>query len=78
MKPLRKLWAGWKAFALWLGKVQTALLLTLIYHLTIGPIGLIGRLLRRDLMGLRRSENTSWWTPLPGATSTMDKARKQF
>jgi hypothetical protein len=74
---LRKLWAGWKAFALRLGKVQTAILLAVVYHLTVGPIGLIARLARRDLLALRGAQG-SYWTALPQVTSTVEQAEKQF
>ncbi len=78
MGILRKLWDGWKAFAHVLGRIQTAILLSIVYFLTIGPIGLIGRLFRNDFLGLRRSDRPSYWIPLPGTTSTIEQARKQF
>jgi hypothetical protein len=78
MKVFRKLWEGWRVFALWLGKIQTAILLSLVYHLTIGPIGLIGRVLRKDLLGLRRVDGDSYWSAVSHVTGTMEQAAKQF
>ena len=77
-KLLRTLWEGWKAFAHRLGQIQTAILLSLVYHLTIGPIGVIGRLRRHDLLQMRESADSSYWVNLPGADTTLDRARKQF
>jgi hypothetical protein len=78
MGILRRVWAGWKAFAHILGKIQTTILLTLVYCVAIGPISLLGRLLRRDLLALRRSGNASYWVQLPQITSDTERARKQF
>jgi hypothetical protein len=78
MGALRKLWALWKAFAHRLGLVQTAILLSLVYHVAVGPIGLLGRLLRRDLLGLRPAPGVSYWETLPETTRTLERARKQF
>ena len=78
MRILRGLWAGWKIFAGWLGRVQTALLLAMVYHVAIGPIGLIARLFGRDLLGLRGSARPSYWTVVPRTTSIIESARQQF
>jgi hypothetical protein len=78
MGILRALWAGWKAFAHILGRIQTTILLSLVYCLALGPISLLSRLSRRDLLALRRSGHASYWVQLPQITSNMDQARKQF
>ncbi len=78
MAMLRKLWTGWKTFAHILGKIQTAIVLTLVYYVAIGPISLIGRIAGRDLLALRRSGAPSYWVQLPQITSNTDRARKQF
>jgi hypothetical protein len=74
----RGLWAGWKAFAHILGRIQTTILLSLVYCLALGPISLLGRLLRWDLLALRQSGHASYWVQLPQITSNMEQARKQF
>ena len=78
MAVLRKLWALWKAFAHRLGRVQTAVLLSLIYHVAVGPLGLLGRLSGRDLLGLKPAPGASYWAALPDTTRTLERARKQF
>jgi hypothetical protein len=78
MRIVRKLWAWWKAFAHVLGQIQTTILLSLVYLIAIGPIALVSRLIGRDLLGLRRSDNPSYWHPLPEVTASVERALKQF
>jgi hypothetical protein len=78
MSALRTMWTGWKKFGHILGQVQTAVLLAIIYHIAIGPISMISRLLHRDLLGLRPVRGASHAVPLPPVTSTVERALKQF
>ena len=78
MQMLRKLWALWKAFGHALGQVQTAILLAIIYHLAIGPISLVCRLLRREMLSLGRPDAASYATTLPSISSTLERAERQF
>ena len=77
MRLWQTLKSGWMAFALWLGKVQTTILLSLVYFLAIGPTAVISRLARRDLLGLRPKEET-YAVPLQRITLTLEAAHKQF
>jgi hypothetical protein len=78
MAFLRKLWELWKAFAHVLGRIQTAILLAIIYHIAVGPIGLVCRLTRRDLLGLRSTEGDSFSVDSPPISTTLEQAQKQF
>jgi hypothetical protein len=78
MTLLRTVWAGWKKFGHVLGQVQTAILLAIIYHIAVGPIAVIGRVLRRDLLGLRAVPGASHAVPLAPVTSTLERAQRQF
>ncbi len=78
MAFLRKLWTLWKAFAHALGRVQTAILLAIIYHVAVGPIGLVCRLTKRDLLGLRPVEGDSFSVDAPPISTTLEQAQKQF
>ncbi len=78
MGLLRKLWNGWKSFALWLGHAQTVLLLSICYYLTIGPTSVVARILRQDFLRLRRPNTPSYWADMPHTTTTMEQARRQF
>ena len=78
MSILRKLWSLWKAFAHVLGKIQTTLLLAIVYHVTVGPIALIARLTGRDLLGLREPEGPTFAVPLDKTSTTIERAQRQF
>jgi hypothetical protein len=78
MSILRKIKALWMAFAHVLGQVQTAILLSVVYHVAVGPIALVSKALRRDLLTLRRPEGASFAEPLPPISSTIERARRQF
>jgi hypothetical protein len=51
----------WMAFALALGRVQTAILLFLVYVFALGPMAVLLRVFgRRDLLELRRPDGASF------------------
>ncbi|OGP82152.1 MAG: hypothetical protein A2Y95_02005 [Deltaproteobacteria bacterium RBG_13_65_10] len=78
MRLWQTLKSGWMVFALWLGKIQTAILLSLVYFLAIGPTAIVSRLGRRDLLGLREPKDESYAVPLDHITETLEGAHKQF
>jgi len=78
MRLWRMLKSAWMAFALWLGKINTTILLTLVYILAIGPTALFAMLTRRDLLGLRGAGEASYAVPLDRITVTLEGAHKQF
>lgn len=78
MGLLRKAWAHWKAIAHLVGWAQSMILLSVIYHVAIGPIGLLARLGGRDLLGLRRGDGASFGVDAPPTSTTLEQAQKQF
>jgi hypothetical protein len=66
------------AFSHVLGQVQTAILLSIIYHVAIGPLSLGARALRRDLLTLRPPEGGSYAEPLTPISSNLERAQRQF
>ena len=78
MGLLRKVWAHWKAIAHLVGWAQSMILLSVIYHVAIGPIGLVLRLQGRDLLGLRRRDGASFGVDGPPMSTTIEQAHKQF
>ncbi len=66
------------AFARWLGIVNATILLTIVYMIVIGPMFLIMKLLRKDLMGHRPPASGSLWKPKEQYPHTIDQARHQF
>jgi hypothetical protein len=66
------------AFVHVLGKVQTAILLSVVYHLTVGPLAVLGKMGRQDLLGLRKSNDSSYAKKLTRVSSSLDQASRQF
>ncbi|MCK6555416.1 hypothetical protein L6Q96_12685 [Candidatus Binatia bacterium] len=73
-----KIKKGWMAFVDVLGRVQTTLLLSIIYHIAVGPIALVARLLRRDFLGLRARPGESYAAELGPLSTTPERAHRQF
>jgi Saxitoxin biosynthesis operon protein SxtJ len=59
---LRPVYIGWMKFAFVLGWINTRILLGLVFFLVVTPIGLILRLLGKDLLDERIDRSaTSYW-----------------
>ena len=58
LNPLNKLWFK---FGIFLGKIISPLVMGIIFFLVVTPIGLLMRLLNKDLLNLRFSNNDSYW-----------------
>lgn len=70
---------GWMAFARFLGIVNTTILLTLVYFLLIGPLSLIMRAFRSDLLDKRwKAPDGSLWRKKAPLRHDLDEARHQF
>lgn len=75
----KKLYAGWMRFAHRLGVINTAILLTIVYVVGIGPMWLVTRLFRDDALGDR--EAPSYWKSRekrPGARPMSERERMRF
>ena len=58
LNPLNKLWFK---FGIFLGKIISPLVMGIIFFLVVTPIGLLMRLLNKDLLNLRFNNNSSYW-----------------
>ena len=56
---------GWLAFARVLGRVNTAIFLSLAFFLVLAPLGLVLRLFGRDELRRRGPAPESMWMPYP-------------
>ena len=72
LTPLNKLWFRLGVF---LGKIISPVVMGIIFFLVVTPIGLIMRLLGKDLLNLKYSKNKSYWIEKDGPESKM---RNQF
>ena len=68
LAPLNKLWFK---FGIFLGKIISPLIMGIIFFLVVTPIGLIMRLLGKDVLNLRYNDNQSYWIERNGPKSKM-------
>jgi len=66
--PLNKLWFK---FGMFLGKIITPLVMGIIFFFVVTPIGLIMRLIGKDLVNLKYNLNKSYWIEKSGQKSKM-------
>ena len=72
LNPLNKLWFK---FGIFLGKIISPLVMGIIFFLVVTPIGLLMRLLNKDLLNLRFKNNSSYWIE---KTEPKSKMKNQF
>ena len=72
LNPLNKLWFK---FGIFLGKIISPLVMGIIFFLVVTPIGLLMRLLNKDLLKLKFNNNSSYWIE---KTEPKSKMKNQF
>ena len=72
LNPLNKLWFK---FGIFLGKIISPLVMGIIFFLVVTPIGLLMRLLNKDLLNLKFNKNGSYWIE---KTEPKSKMKNQF
>ena len=72
LNPINKLWFK---FGIFLGKIISPLVMGIIFFLVVTPIGLLMRLLNKDLLNLRFNNNGSYWIE---KTEPKSKMKNQF
>jgi hypothetical protein len=79
LAPASRAYARWTAFFVAVGKVWTAVILSVIYVLSVGPIGLVMRLRGKDLLDRRLdAEPTFWRAHEPNPLGPAAAVRHQF
>jgi len=68
LNPFNKLWFK---FGIFLGKIISPLIMGIIFFLVVTPIGLLMRLLNKDLLNLKFNNNRSYWIEKTGPKSKM-------
>ena len=58
LNPLNKLWFK---FGIFLGKIISPLVMGIVFFLVVTPIGLLMRLLNKDLLNLKFNNDSSYW-----------------
>ena len=68
LTPLNKLWFK---FGILLSKIVSPLVMLTIFFLVITPIGIIMRILKKDLLNLKYNDKISYWIKKDGLKSKM-------
>ena len=68
LTPLNKLWFK---FGILLGKIISPFVMGVIFFLVVTPIGLIMRLIGKDVLNLRYHKDKSYWIKKTGPKSKM-------
>ena len=68
LTPLNKIWFK---FGIFLGKIISPFVMGIIFFLVVTPIGLIMRLLGKDVLNLKYNKNKSYWIEKNGPKSKM-------
>ena len=72
LNPLNKLWFK---FGIFLGKIISPFVMGIIFFLVVTPIGLLMRLLNKDLLKLKFNKTNTYWIE---KTEPKSKMKNQF
>ena len=67
-----------KALLRGVGKVQSWLILSIVYACAFGLSAIVLRLFRVDLLNKRPCAAASFWSPQPGEAMDLEEARQPF
>jgi hypothetical protein len=68
LAPFNKLWFK---FGIFLGKIISPLIMGIIFFFVVTPIGLMMRLLSKDILNLKYNNEKSYWIKKSGPESKM-------
>tara|TARA_A100000164_G_C21407501_1_gene540606 strand:+ start:175 stop:558 length:384 start_codon:yes stop_codon:yes gene_type:complete len=72
LTPLNKVWFK---FGLFIGKIISPLIMGIIFFLVVTPIGILMRILNKDLINLKFNDKKSYWIE---KTEPKSKMKNQF
>ena len=72
LTPLNRVWFK---FGLFIGKIISPLIMGIIFFLVVTPIGILMRILNKDLINLKFNNNKSYWIE---KTDPKSKMKNQF
>ena len=68
LTPLNKFWIK---FGIFLGKFVTPIVMGIIFFLVVTPTSIIMKILRKDLLNLKKNNNDSYWIKKNNQNSKM-------
>lgn len=78
MKMLKVLYNGWMKFAKVLGRIQSAIILFLIYFIGVGFISTVAFILRKDFLDKRIAEKDTFWSGRVVEHPDLENSKRQF
>ena len=72
LTPLNKIWLK---FGILLGNIISPIIMAMVFFLVVVPTGIIMKILRKDLIGLKKNNNDTYWIE---KKSHMTSMRNQF
>lgn len=78
MKILLVIKSYWMKFARAIGWLNTRVLLTLVYFLVFGPVALVARLVKGDLLNRRWDDRKSYWVKKEETVDSLERHLHQF
>jgi hypothetical protein len=61
-----------------LGKIVTTIILSLVYFFGIGPLSILGFIVRKDFIGSRKRETNSYWIKPKHLEPTLNNLKKPY
>jgi len=78
-KLLTPIYFFWMALSVVLGYISTRVILFLLYYLIILPIGLLFKMMKKDLLDTKfEQEAISYWIERPKTTYEKEETERQF
>jgi len=68
LTPLNKIWFK---FGLFLGRIVSPIVMSIVFFFVVTPIGLIMRILDKDILNLKKNNNNTYWIEKSGPKSKM-------
>ncbi len=68
LTPFNKVWY---MFGIFLGKIISPIIMGIIFFLVVTPTGLLMRLIKKDLIGLKFNKEKTYWIDKKGPKSKM-------
>ena len=72
LTPLNKLWFN---FGILIGKIVSPLVMVTIFFLVVTPIGLLMKIIKKDVLNLKFNDKKSYWIE---KTDSKSKMKNQF
>lgn len=62
----------WFKFGIFLGKIVSPIIMGLVFFMVVTPTGIIMRMLKKDLLNLKKKKSNSYWIEKTGSKSDMN------